>query len=512
MSDTQSLTRGNTPGRMSSTPPLRPYNSYTSNLIISIAVAALGTLQFGYHIAELNAPQQVLSCSEFSIPFEDTPYEDTYLGRHGLKQCIPLTNSQIGLITSIYSIGGLVGSFYAGRLADVYGRKMVSLVTSIVSIIGSIMLFYANSFWQLMLGRIIVGLACGIFVVITPLYINEVTPLKIRGAMGAMNQASINLGILLTQTLALHYTDSFRWRWLLFTGAILGILNLILWCRVYESPFWLALQGRTAGAEIALHHLRGGTYQDAKNELHEWLQQQRAAIQPTLTYDDNIEEQSRNTHQLNSDEEAPSLWKYITNPQYRNPRSVIAIILTAQQFVGINSIIFYGVKVVAQLLPDKAVPINFAISILNLIFTVAASAILDKAGRKPLLVASTSALSIASLGVSYAIVKTHTTLLVTSIFGYIIFFALGMGPIPFLIISELSQPQDKATAQSFGMILNWLATFFVGLLFPIIHDIMGGYVYVIFAVVGGFFVRYTQHNIPETKGKANYSDVWAGLR
>ena len=110
----------------------------TLNLISSVSVICLGSLQFGYHMAELNSPELVLSCKR-SQP-GPVPYRDSFFGRNGFKQCIPMTPDQIGLVTSIFSIGGLFGSFYVGHLADKYGRKKTSLLHCLLYIIGSTIL------------------------------------------------------------------------------------------------------------------------------------------------------------------------------------------------------------------------------------------------------------------------------------------------------------------------------------------------------------------------------------
>lgn len=467
----------------------------TGHLILGTIVACLGSIQYGYHIAELNAPQEFLSCSRFEAPDENISYDDTWVGQHGLKQCIALTDSQYGAITSIFSIGGLFGSYYAGNWANRYGRKYVSMGASAMCMVSSLLLFFSNSYLQLLFGRFLVGMSCGTAIVITPLFINEIAPVEWRGAMGSMNQVSINLGILLTQTLALKYADSYNWRWLLFSGSVIAVANILAWLKVDESPRWLVSHGFVSEAETALFKLRPGTYQQAKQEIQDWQRSHAHNRDP---------ESSEETHS------GPTLWQYVTDPSYKKPRTVILAILSCQQFCGINSIIFYGVKVIGKILPDYSIQVNFAISILNVVVTLAASAIIDHVGRRPLLLASTTVMTAMSLLISVGLTLSVSFLLVTATFVYIAAFAIGLGPIPFLIIGELSYPQDAATAQSFGTVCNWLATFIVGYLFPIGHGLMGGYVFAIFATIAAMFATYVYKRVPETKGKTTYSEVWAG--
>ena len=313
--------------------------------------------------------------------------------------------------------------------------------------------------------------------------------------MGSMNQVSINLGILLTQTLALKYADSYNWRWLLFAGSVIAVVNLLVWLKVDESPRWLLNHGYFTEAESSLFKLRAGTYLQAKQEIQDWQRSHAQNRDPESTEDTRS---------------GPTLWKYVTDSSYRKPRTVILAILTCQQFCGINSIIFYGVKVIGKILPDYSIQVNFAISILNVVVTLIASAIIDHVGRRPLLLASTALMSAMSLLISAGLTMSVSFLLVTATFVYIAAFAIGLGPIPFLIIGELSYPHDAATAQSFGTVCNWLATFIVGYLFPIGHGLTGGYVFAIFAAIAALFATYVYKKVPETKGKTTYSDVWAG--
>lgn len=465
----------------------------TSPLVIAVFVACMGSIQYGYHIAELNAPQQVMTCNDTKYPNGDPTfnYEDSVFGNMGLKQCIPMTTEQFGTVTSVFSVGGLIGSYIAGQLSVKYGRKFISQGTCVLGLIGSLLLASANGFWTMVVARILVGIAAGVSIVVTPLYINEITPVKYRGAMGAMNQLCINLGILTTQSLALVFTDSYYWRWILFFAAGLALLNLVFWAQIDESPKWLIKIGNSREAEIATYRLHGGTYQDARDTVQKW---QKELSTPADA------EASRKS--------GPTMWEYVTKRDYKKPRNVIMTILCAQQFCGINSIIFYGVKVISESLPDQAVKINFGISILNVIVTMIASVIIDMVGRKPLLLGSSSLMGLSSMLISVGITNDKSVLLVLSVFLYIAAFAIGLGPIPFLIIGELSAPDEAARAQSFGTICNWLATFAIGFLFPVVHEILGGQVYIIFAVVAFVFAFYVKNKVPETKNKASFNEVW----
>lgn len=464
--------------------------SLTKNLIFATIVACLGSIQFGYHISELNAPEQYLVCKELHVSGSNV-YNDTLLGGSlGLPQCIDMTEQQFGAVTSMFSVGGLIGSFLIGSYANQHGRKRTSLYISLFGFVGSFIMFYSKNFLTMLLGRFILGLSCGSSIVITPLYINEISPVAWRGALGSMNQLSINLGILLTQSIALKFGNEFQWRWILGIGCLLAIVNFIGWWEVYESPKWLVLHEHdTRNAEISLFHLRQNKYDQIKSEIQKWTNENNNDIE-------------------NNSVKEPTFWNYITNRNYSKSRFAITMLLVGQQFSGINSIIFYGVKVTSKLLPQHAMLINFTISFINVIMTFVASLIIDKFGRRPLLLISTSLMSIMCFIISISIVNSHSKMFVTSIFIYIASFAIGIGPIPFLIIGELSPNEASAIAQSYGTVCNWIGTFIVGYTFPLLNIFMDGYVYMIFSISTIGLMQYIYRYLPETKGKSNSNEVW----
>lgn len=448
----------------------------TRTLFIATAVACMGSLQYGYHIAELNAPQQSMTC-KMNVGND----------AHIYKDCIDLSDQQFGAVTAIFSIGGLIGSLIAGNMADKLGRQKVAILASIINLFSSLVLFSASDFRQLFMGRVGVGFGCGLNIVITPLYINEIAPIELRGSLGTMNQLCINIGILLTQSAAIKFATVESWRYILFIGAVLAVLNMVGWFFVFESPRWLLTKNKFNLAYDSLAHLRLKPIDEAKKEIESWQRE----------------------HSDSSDESNITMTTYLFDPQYSKSRWAITAILAGQQFCGINSIIFYGVKVVSQLLPRQAIIINFAISIINVIITFISSTLIDKYGRKPLLISSALVMSLMSILISASILYHVSVLLVTSIFTYIGFFAIGVGPIPFLIIGELSGKKDKALAQSYGTVCNWLATFVIGYGFPILNDMMGGYVYILFGLFALWFSSYIYYNIPETKNKSDYDEIWA---
>ncbi|ODQ77562.1 hypothetical protein BABINDRAFT_163300 [Babjeviella inositovora NRRL Y-12698] len=459
----------------------------TPRLLCTVAAVCLGSVQFGYHMAELNAPGAILSCQEHVLPPGTPSYYDLFWSRHGLEQCVIMDTETIGLVTSAFPLGGLLGSIYAGQLADKLGRRRAALLNAVVYALGSFLLATANSVAQIAVGRALSGVAAGCAVVVTALFIAEIAPAELRGLLGSMNQVSINLGILLTQLLAIQLANDHDWRYLLLTGSLLGIANFVALCFIDESPVWLVAHGHKDTAQTALSTLRDASLEDVVPELDALALEYHAS---TLSA-------------------RASTLEYVLSPTYRPSFRMTTVIMAGQQFCGINSIIFYGVSVMTQIFPLYAILINCFISLANAIITFISGTLLDRLGRRPLLLLSVSAMGLALLFMAVGIVQQIPSLVIFATFSYVSSFAIGLGPIPFLIISEVTQPEVRSIAQSWGTSTNWVATFLVGFLFPIFNRWLGGYVYLVFAGVCALFGAFLYLELPETKGKAGYDEVWS---
>ncbi|KAI5950927.1 hypothetical protein KGF54_004001 [Candida jiufengensis] len=492
--------------KMASSSSPHHHAKLTPNLIVSVSIICLGSLQFGYHMAELNSPELVLSCRK-SQPGA-IPYEQSFFGSRGYEKCISMTPEQIGLVTSIFSIGGLIGSFYVGYLADKYGRKFTGYLHCLMYIIGSMINGLSNTYISLLIGRFVCGLGAGSALVITSLYINEVSPINSKGLLGSMNQVSINVGILFTQLLSLKWSNDNDWRWLLIMGGIIAMINIVvLALLVHESPMWLANQGSKDQAFFVLHKLRGGNYSFVSEEVNSW---KTTSSEETEGFMENGDLGEVNPEELEQQKKnSVTVKEYITSPEFRPSLIASTGILILQQFDGINSIIFYGVSVLVSIFPNHSIIINCLISTVNVIVTFGSATVVDKLGRKPLLLISVSFLSLATTFMGFGIITKSSILSILGTFTFITFFAIGLGPIPFLLVGEVTQPNAKASAQSFGTSLNWIATFIVGYLFPILLHSIGGSVYFIFTGMCIFSVWFISKYIPETKGKTSYAEVWS---
>lgn len=476
-------------------------DTLTAKLIATVAIICLGSLQFGYHMSELNSPEAILTCKE-SIPLL-TPYEESFFGQRGFQRCIPLRPEQFGLVTSIFSIGGLLGSFYVGSIADAIGRRKTALLHCAVYFVGSSLNGISNTYQALLAGRFIAGVGAGSALVVTSLVINEIAPPLYKGFFGSMNQVSINVGILFTQLLALKWNNDNDWRFILFMAAAIALVNFFLVLSYMdESPMWLVNNDMSDQAFTVLHKLRGGEYSLVRNEVNSWKQSSGVDVEDSSLL--SGEEEPRPTSSG-----AVSLREYITSGEFNNSKIVALGILVFQQFCGINSIVFYGVSVLIAIFPTKAVLINCLISTVNLVVTFRSALLVDKWGRKPLLKISVTVMGIAAALLGFGIQTYNSYFSVIGTFVYIAFFAIGLGPIPFLLVGEVTQPKAKALAQSFGVSMNWIATFMVGYIFPVLRNSwLGGATFYIFTAMCALTYLFVERYVPETKGKNTYEEVW----
>ncbi|KAK6462437.1 general substrate transporter [Scheffersomyces coipomensis] len=493
---------------MASSVTARSSSGLTPHLIATVAFICLGSLQFGYHMAELNSPELIISCRR-SVP-GGIPFKQSWFGQHGFVKCIPLAPEQVGLVTSIFSIGGLIGSLYIGAVADSIGRKKASLLHCVFFFFGSTINGLSNDYFALLFGRFVCGLGAGAAIVITSLLINEISPANSKGLLGSMNQFSINIGILFTQLLSLKWSTDNSWRLLLFMGSIISVVNfLFVILYVEESPVWLLHNGHSTKAFTVLHRLRGGSYSDSTNEVNSWKHDATDGSDGLLN--ESVSEDGESSSNGGTPKSrAVTLREYLTSSEYNNSKIVATGILIFQQFDGINSIIFYGVSVLISIFPNHAIAINCLISVVNVVVTFVSATIVDKLGRKPLLLISVSFLGVSSTLMGIGITYSNSLISIIGTFTYITFFAVGLGPIPFLIVGEVTQAKAKGSAQSWGTTMNWLATFIVGFAFPILKNSwIGGGVYFIFTFMCFLSYLFVKYYIPETKGLHSYEEVWS---
>merc|ERR1712088_395578 len=385
-----------------------------------------------------------------------------------LEQC----DSEAELIwawtVAIFCIGGMMGGSLVGFVSGRLGRKGGLLLNNILVAVAALLMGFAKtagSFHMLIAGRLVIGINSGLNAGLAPMYLSEISPTALRGALGTVYQLIITLSILISQILGMNNMLGTEdgWPWLLAITAIPAILQLATLPFCPESPKYLLLdQEDEMAAQTALGWLRGTI--EVHDEMDEMRQEQASMkLVPKET-----------------------LKELITNGSLRQPLIIAMMMMLAQQLSGINCAIFYS------------------------------TGIFEKAGRKTLMIVGLSSmlvmttLLLVSL-LTYNSVPAMSYLAIVAVILFVVGFATGPGSIPWFFVTELFAQSGRPTATSIAVTVNWSANFLVGLAFVPLQRIMEAYVFIIFMVIQACFIIYVYFCVPETKNRT-IEDITAQFR
>ncbi|KAJ9606203.1 Bifunctional purine biosynthesis protein PurH [Cladophialophora chaetospira] len=469
------------------------FTGITPLLIYTVYVVTLGPLLFGYHLGELNAPQKVITCQLDKIPG---------FVALGLPQCIPMNTFQWGTVQAMFTVGGFFGAIFTGAVATNYGRLFAIKWAAFFLAGGPIAEALAGKMWVLALGRALSGIGAGAATVVCPLYIAEVSPQKKRGLFGAFTQVQINSGIVVSQLLGYFLSRSDRWRWILASGGFIAGFMFFGLTLTPETPKWLAANNRPRMARGILQRLRGKNA-EIREEMETWDVSGEAEEESLL----GPPQGPRPQKPANK-----SMLDVIRIPKYR--RAVVAVTGTmmAQQLCGINSVVMYSVAILGKIMPKQAGLITVLVSAVNVLVTALASPLPDYIGRKPCLLMSISGMGSASAMLFAGLEEDIQWLTIVAITLFVASFGVGLGPVPFILTSELVGPEAVGAVSSWALASNWLSTFLVSMFFPALNNALGNRVWWIFAGIAGGWAAFVGAFVPESKGKANADEVWGRAR
>jgi sugar porter (SP) family MFS transporter len=426
-----------------------------------------------------------------------------------------MNQAEFAVLSSMFVVGGLAGALVAGPGSTAYGRLRSMRLTSIFFVLGSTLETLAGKVLIMSVGRFLAGIGAGASTVIVPLYISEVAPPKERGLFGTMTQVMINTGILLTQTLGYYLSTGSQWRIILGVGAGLGLLQGIGLCFVPESPAWLAAHKDPQRAVETLQRIRGRGYSIAE-ETEDWDIIRSAPEEETLLHDPEAAPRRGSTVSRASQKSIAHIgfFDVVRDPLYRPAIIAVVGIMFAQQFCGINSIMMYSVSLLSGALPMSSSLLTIMISIMNLVTTIACAPLADKIGRKACLLLSISGMGSMSLCLALSLLWEAQLLSAISVLLFVAFFATGLGPVPFMMASELVGQEAVGATQSWCLASNYLFTYIVAQFFPIINTLLNkllggvGWAYFIFSAFSLVSFVFVTWKVPETKGKKGPDDVW----
>lgn len=408
-------------------------------------------------------------------------------------------------VSSTFTIGGLFGALCAGPLSSRRGRLLAMRLTALFYIIGSGVESLAESVFVMALGRLLSGVGAGASTVIVPLYISEICPPSSRGLFGAMTQISINIGILLTQTLGFFLSYGRKWRMILGIGACVAATQGAGLLVVPESPAWLASHGHAAEAKRTLQRIRGQAL-DIREEVETWGQDDEhggVAENEGLLSDPDA---APPTATLAKNEPVHVGFLQVVRDHHTRPAIIAVVgIMFVQQFCGINSIIMYSVSLLADVLPISSASLTILVSVVNLITTIACSPLPDRLGRKTCLLMSIMGQGASSLVLALSMLFGFKILSALAVLFFVGFFAVGLGPVPFILASELVGQEAVGATQSWCLGANYIATFIVAQFFPIVNKALNnwlggqGWVYFIFAALAAVSVVFVSWSFRSLK-------------
>ncbi len=386
-----------------------------------------------------------------------------------------------GFLVSSVLIGAVIGAATNGILADIFGRKKIIMATAVIFILGSILCAFAPNVYVLIISRIFVGFAVGIVNFVVPLYLSEISPKNLRGTLVSLYQWAITAGILFSYFINAVFAQAvYNWRWMLFAGVLPGLILFIGMCFMSDTPRWLVSKNRE---------------DEAKKVFNK--------IEPDIDTNKEIED-IKNTLESGNDNKF-RFKKWMIMP------FVVGIgIMFAQICTGINTIIYYAPTIFKTAGFDSNLTAIYAttgIGVVNFVMTIVAVFFTDRLGRKPLLYFGLTGvmLSLFALGTSFAFAGALGSSLkwvaVGSLVTYIICFAMSLGPIGWILVSEVFPLKIRGIAMSICTVSNFAFNFFVVGSFPVLlHRIGGAWTFWLFGIVSILCIIFVYFFVPETKG------------
>ena len=420
----------------------------------SSVVAALGGLLFGFDTAVIAG-----ATSDLKILFSLTP-------------------TTLGLTVAAALYGTILGSMFGGAPGDRYGRRNSLRITAVLYLVSALGCAFAFDWTSFVVARFIGGLGIGASSVLGPMYIAEIAPAHARGRLVGFFQFNIVFGILAAYfsnyvigTMGLGDTE---WRWKLGIPAIPAAFFLLMLFTIPESPRWLARRGRMAEAGAVLRQGGAADYRKDLDEIVESLHEGHGAVNEPLF-----------------------------QAKYRFPIFLAVSIGMFNQFSGINAVLYYLNDIFAKAGFTKVSGDLQAVAVgaTNLLFTMVAMSMIDRVGRRTLLLIGSIGTAAALAGVAAIFFAgTHQNLLVWCLVGFIAFFAFSQGAVIWVYLSEVFPTRVRAKGQSLGSFTHWIMNAIISGTFPVLAASSGGAPFVFFAVmmVVQFFVVLTTY--PETKG------------
>lgn len=451
----------------------------TTVLVLAIMGAVTGMFYFGFNTGVINAPEK--SVKAFVMESHKVHY-DVIMGEDTI-------NLVFSIIVSIFVVGGMIGALSGGTIAEKIGRKRGLILGALIGFLGGLFSGLAKPFdsWEVLLvARLLVGFSSGLYTVVAPMYLSEIAPVKWRGGIGVLNQLSVTFGIFLSQILGLSEIlgNDDGWPYLLGITAIPPLIQVVILIFCPRSPkyVYISLEEPTE-ARAGLYSLRGND-DEVDYEMKEMEEEKKAEQEPNMSLLDLLKSKSL------------------------LPALTIGIVMhLSQQLSGINAIFYYAVNFFesAGIETTQAKYANLGVGAVMVVMTLVTVPLMDKLGRRVLHL--TGLAGMATMAILIVVAANLTSdgakvFLVVVTLGFVVFFAVGPGSIPWMITGELFTQGPRGAAASICVLVNWSANLLVSLLFPnVLVPGLNEYSFLPFAVFLVIFMVFVYFALPETKGK-----------
>ncbi|XP_055319987.1 solute carrier family 2, facilitated glucose transporter member 1-like isoform X2 [Sitodiplosis mosellana] len=455
-------------------------------LMVTTFAMTIGTgIPVGYNIGVMNSPSSFMKkwCNQ------------TIIQRYDKYLSVDQLETLWSTIISIFLVGGCVGSLFAASLADRFGRKGALLTCAILFAIGAVLFGFCralSSVEVLIVGRFIVGLSSGVTTAVLGMYLGEIAPSELRGTLGTFSGLGVTAGVVVAQVASLQEllgTDEL-WHYALSFYIVLVIVCFLPFKWFPESPKYLfVVAGKRDVARNELMRLRVGEgSDDLLNRINAELiaMEQEAATQA----------------------DTRSIWSVLTDSTLFLPLVLICALMGGQQLSGVNAVFYYSVDIFEKvgLSEVNAKWANLGAGILNLMVAFTGPKVMEKINRRTVIIISCLLsgvfLVMLSIVMKYVdVISWFPVACVLSVFGYIIAYQFGLGPIPFFIGTELFEISTRPGAMSIGSLASWAGNFCIGMTFLPMNNAIGAFVFLPFAVVCFLLVALMYVYLPETRGR-----------
>lgn len=396
-----------------------------------------------------------------------------------------LSDVMKGWIVSSILVGGAIGVLISGPLSDAIGRKKALCISALICAAPTVLIFFINSVFLLVLCRLIAGFGIGIASTLSVTYITEMAPPHIRGSLATIYQFAIGIGIsaayfvnsAITSSGDTSWNMTTGWHYMLGSAALPAILYLLFLLLIPESPRWLINKKRNEEAYSILKKINGERI----------AQTQLAAIKSSMN-----QAQKGN-------------WRILFKPGYRSALGIGLFLAFFQQLVGINAVIYYAPEVFikAGMTQNLGLVLTLSIGISGTLGVLCSMWLVDKLGRRALMMIGTALMSIILLLIGYGFyfnLPGYTTIFFIVL--YIFAFNASLGPVVWVILSEIFPNQVRGVAMSVATFFMWVANWGVSTIFPSMMTKLGGsFSFWIFMIAGIITLIFIGKNLPETKGK-----------